>query len=71
MRNIVKTTFLTAAIGSTPLLYAQGALADPKPQSRAQIQSAPKGSTTFNVKLKGYVFGLRVMRANISGTAGH
>ena len=67
MKNIVKTTLLVATLSSTPVLYSQNAFAGPNLQNSARAQIAPKGSTTFNVKLKGYVFGLRVMKANISG----
>jgi len=68
MKNIAKTSLLITALtaGSSASISAA---ADPKPiaQPNAQIQTVPAGTTTFNVKLKGYVFGLRVMKANISG----
>lgn len=71
MKYIAKSSLLIASFTAGSALYASSAAADPKPISKpvaeAQIQTVPKGTTTFNVKLKGYVFGLRVMKANISG----
>ncbi len=66
MRDFVKTGLLTMTLGATMLASANIAYAAQK--------NAPTGpqiklgqTTTVKVNLKGYVFGFRVMKANVSG----
>lgn len=70
MRIKTKTllaTSLSAALISLPLTPLAASSQAPAPVAQITKQ-APVTTTSLDVKLKGYVFGLRVMKANISGT---
>jgi len=69
MRNKVRT-FLTTSMAAALIGLPLAPMAAPSqaPAPVTQITKQERATTSLDVKLKGYVFGLRVMKANISGT---
>ena len=63
--------FFKSAILGTALLFSSGLVADLAYGAESKVKPAPKAAnaqtTNVNIRLKGYVFGLRVMKANYAG----
>jgi len=70
MKNKMITTFTNASLGAALIALPLPALAQAPAAEKTETAatSTPIGTTAINVRLKGYVFGLRVMKANVSGT---
>lgn len=69
-KNMLKTIAVSASLISLPMVVSTAAPAQQNQTVSQSDTSSPSTieTTSLDVKLKGYVFGLRVMKASISGT---
>lgn len=65
MRNFFKTGLMVSAFSAA--MMCTGNLANATENEAKAAQAGPRQVTLVKVNLKGYVFGFRVMKANVSG----